>query len=110
MGVPFRDFAIGDNPETGDLIVGLRGGVNTQFTWPASAIFEWSIASGATNMLVNNGYAVDGIGTIVLALPATSAQFSIIRVCGTATGLWQITQNINQSIYLGYARTTVSSG
>lgn len=55
--VRFSDFAVGGAPVAGDIFVGLRAGVNTQFTYPSFG----TIASQDANNVAITGGTIDGI-------------------------------------------------
>ncbi len=66
-------------------------------------------------MSQNSGYIIDNnANPVVLTLPVTCLQGSIIEVAGGvnggATTSWQIAQNSGQSINIGARSTTVGTG
>ena len=66
--------------------------------------FTWQVVTGATPLVPNNGYIVNGSSAVQFTLPVTAAvgdEFEI-TVLGpsTATG-WQINQNAGQNIVIG---------
>lgn len=64
----------------------------------------WSEITGtSSNMSVNNAYLANNAGLVTLTLPATAAQFSVIKVKGYGAGGWKIAQNANQQIRFGSA-------
>jgi hypothetical protein len=77
----------------------------------------WQTAVGATNLVSNNGYFVNGAATVVFTLPLIAAvgdTFQIL-VLDTAVDGWQINQNAGQYIIgneqlLTTAITTVGVG
>ena len=71
----------------------------------------WTDVTGTSaTMAVNNGYLADNAGLVTLTLPATAAQFSLIRVAGIGAGGWTIAQNANQKIIFGSSTTTTGAG
>ena len=67
----------------------------------------WTNVTGTSAaMAINNGYLANNAGLVTLTLPATAAQFSVIRVQGVGAGGWAIAQNASQQILIGSAATT----
>lgn len=77
----FSTFALGGSPTTGDIIVGLRGGINTQFNFTSAGI---EVLTGTINqVLVNGTYGVPTTGPVVLTTPQnidTHATFQVNSV------------------------------
>jgi hypothetical protein len=69
----------------------------------------WSVAVGATNMLVNNGYGANGGGAIAFTLPPTAVLGSVLHIVGMAVG-WNVVQAAGQEIFFGNTHTTVGAG
>jgi hypothetical protein len=69
----------------------------------------WSVATGSTNMLINNGYGANGAGSIAFTLPTTAAVGSIVEVVGMAVG-WSIVYGTGQEIWFGNTHTTATTG
>lgn len=80
-------------------------------TIASTGSFTWSVITADQTAVVNNGYICNKGTTLALALPATAAIGSIIRVTGinNATG-WQITQAAGQQIFFGATQTTLGAG
>jgi hypothetical protein len=72
----FSTFAAGGNPTTGDIIVGLRGGINTKFTWNGTSSGVNSATGTQFQVLVNNSFGTPVSGDIVLTLPQDIAPSS----------------------------------
>lgn len=98
----------------------LTAGANITITPAANTItiatsgmasFAWSVITASQSAAVNNGYIVNGAGTVVLTLPTTSVVGSVIEVTGinNATG-WQVAQNASQIIHYGTSTTTTGVG
>jgi hypothetical protein len=68
----------------------------------------WSTINANTPAAIDSGYIVDGVGTIVITLPAVSPAGSVFKVTGinNATG-WQIQANTGQTIHFGAVDTSV---
>lgn len=71
----FSTFQSGGNPTTGDIIVGLRGGINTQFTWPTPTGIS-SITGTADEVLVNGTSGSPITGAVTLTTPQPIAPSS----------------------------------
>jgi hypothetical protein len=94
----------------GDIVVGLRNGVNTQFYSPGgSTVGAWQTVSTDTSLLVNNGYFSNGIGQLTHTLPPTFSEGQQIIVAGLSAGgfILQYTFGIN-IVFLGGLSTTTS--
>lgn len=97
--------------ETGDILVGLRGGVNVQFTAPVFGSQVVSVTTPTQAMAVNTIYvANDPTSLVTFTLPATSAFGTIIQVVGNSADGWSIAQNAGQNINLGALTTTTGVG
>ena len=85
----FSTFQVGGDLEVGDIIVGLRGGINTQFTWeiPASVT---TVTGTANEILVNgtSGSPIGGDVTLTIA-PTFPGQTSITTLGTIGTGTWE---------------------
>jgi hypothetical protein len=98
----------------------LTGGTGVSITNGAGSItisateaggVVWNAAPASTGMSPDNGYLTTGASIVTLTLPATAAQFSVIRVAGFGVGGWSIAQNAGQSIQFGSGpSTTVGVG
>lgn len=83
-------FPTGGAIEPNDILVGLRGGVNYQFSAPGSAFVEWAAnANAAISATVGNGYILTYAGSSIVTLPTTFAVGSMIGVAGEG-GAWTI--------------------
>lgn len=104
-GIPFDQFIVGGNLQATDIVVGLRGGLNTQFS-AASAIFAWTPIAVNTVLVGNNGYYTTGGGVLLLTLPATCPAGDVIRIAGFESTGWKLVQNSGQQVTLGDLITT----
>jgi hypothetical protein len=71
----FSTFQMGGDLELGDIVVGLRGGINTQFTWdvPASV----TTVTGTANQVLVNGTSGSPVeGAVTLSAPQNIAPTS----------------------------------
>ncbi len=64
----FSTFQAGGTPTTGDIIVGLRGGINTKFNWVLPAGVD-TITGTANQVLVNGSSATPVTGDVTLTTP-----------------------------------------
>lgn len=71
----FSTFQAGGDLELGDIIVGLRSGINTQFTWSLPAGVDTLIGT-LNEVLVNGTVGVPQTGNVTLSLPQPIATTS----------------------------------
>jgi hypothetical protein len=64
----FSTFSMGGDLELGDIVVGLRGGINTQFTWSNPAGVD-TLQGTANQILVNGSTGVPVTGPVTLTAP-----------------------------------------
>lgn len=76
----------------------------------SGSIFSWTTVTMNTNMAVNQGYIVNGGGSINLLLPATSAVGDVIEIATLGVNGCVITQNAGQSINIVDDTSTVGAG
>lgn len=68
----------------------------------AGGVSAWVDVTGTSQaMSVNTGYRANNASLVTLTLPATAAQFTVIRVAGSGAGGWRIAQNAGQNIQVG---------
>lgn len=68
----------------------------------------WStIAAGAQNLAVNNGYIANNAGGVTFTLPAAATVGSTIKITALSAGGFTIAQNAGQQIRFGVASTSV---
>lgn len=72
--------------------------------------WEEITATGPTSLEVNKGYILNNAGLVTVALPATAALGSVIKITGKGAGGWTLTQNAGQTIYFASANTTTGAG
>jgi len=106
----FSNFSAGGNLQPGDIIVGLRGGVNFQFNYPGLPTETWVNISISQTLAVNTGYYYTGGAPANLLLPPASIVGDIIQIVNFSPSTFTITQNVNQSITVGNQTTTVGVG
>ncbi len=68
--------------------------------------FSWNEVTGATNMLVKNGYVANNSSLVVLTLPPNPVFGDYVRVVGKGAGGWKVAQNSGQTIHFGAQSTT----
>lgn len=91
--------------------ISVTNGAGTITIAATGVSFSWVDVTGTTQtMAVNTGYLADNAGLVTLTLPATAAQFSVIRVVGHGAGGWLIAQNAAQQIIIGSSATTAGTG
>jgi hypothetical protein len=76
----------------------------TEFPWTEITV------TGPTALAVNNGYVTNNVALVQVTLPAIAAFGDIIRVEGKGAGLFEIAVAAGQSIRIGNATTTVTTG
>lgn len=91
--------------------VSIANGNNTITINATGGGLTWTDVTGTSaSMAINNGYLADNAGLVTLTLPATAAQFSVIKVAGIGAGGWAIAQNASQKIIFGNKTTTTGIG
>lgn len=86
----FSTFQSGGTPTTGDIIVGLRGGINTKFNWVLPSGVD-AITGTANQVLVNGSSGVPVTGNATLSAPqdiATTSNptFNNLQLTGVILG------------------------
>lgn len=86
----FSTFQSGGTPTTGDIIVGLRDGINTKFNWVLPAGID-SITGTANQVLVDGSSGVPVTGDVTLTTPqdigtTSSPTFNNLRINGNVLG------------------------
>lgn len=106
--VKFSDFASGGATVSGDIVVGLRAGVNTQFTTAASGGgLLWSTIAGTTQAAAaGNGYIVGNASQTTITLPASFAIGDTIVIKGFGAAGWVLTANTGDIIRIGSSVTS----
>jgi hypothetical protein len=112
--------AISSTGQLSDLGFGTAGQILTSNgaavspTWISQSpdAITWTNTTGTTQaMAINSGYLANNAGLVTLTLPATAAQFAVIKVVGVGAGGWKIAQNANQKItWLGTSSTVGVTG
>jgi len=69
--------------------------------------FEWYTITGTSQVMVsNNGYFANNAALVSLQLPLTANVGDKISILAQNTGLWRITQDAGQKIYIGNVSST----
>lgn len=106
--IKWSAFASGGAIQAGDILVGLRAGVNEQFTAPVFGSQIVNVTTATQAMSPDTIYvANDAVALVTLTLPVTAAFGTIIDVVGNSSNGWIIAQNAGQSINFGANTTTV---
>lgn len=108
---------------SGGQLTRLAVGTNGHVLTLAAGLPSWAAASGggvgitwneisttSTTASINNGYITNNASLVTVALPATAAVGSIIRVVGKGAGGWRVTQAASQLIRFGDLVTTTGTG
>lgn len=75
------------------------------------AAFAWNGVSGTSQaMAVNSGYVSQNGATSTFTLPATAAQYTVLRVLQNAAGVFIVAQNALQNIRIGNSISTTGVG
>lgn len=71
----------------------------------------WSVITTSQTAVVNNGYFINSVGSMNLALPAASAVGDVIEAIVVSSGsTLNITQAAGQQIFFGNTSTTLGAG
>ena len=104
----WSSFPNGGPLQAGDILVGIRAGVNEQFIAP---VFESNfvvVTTPTQAMLSNTTYIVnDPTSLVTFTLPSASAVNDRLSIVGVSTGGWIITQGNSQQIQVSPSSTTL---
>lgn len=76
-----------------------------------SSLFPWQEITTSQTAAVNNGYFINSVGSMNLALPTTSAVGDAIEAVVVSNGsTLNITQAAGQQIFIGNTNTTLGAG
>ena len=76
----------------------------------SGSLFDWTTVTDNTSMAVNQGYNINGVGSINMLLPAVSAEGDIIEIATLGVNGCVITQNAGNSINIVDDTSTVGAG
>lgn len=106
MPTKFDQFIVGGAPVAGDIIVGLRNGLNTQFNFPATPQLSWFVIFVSQTLVPDTGYFIASVIPTNYALPTTIAVGQIIQIINQSPTTFTITQGAGQFIEIGSAVST----
>lgn len=97
------------DPVVASVIIDVNGQLGSQAVSPIGT--TWSVITVDQTAAINNGYFIDKVGTLFLALPAVSAVGDIIEVANinSTTGT-RITQAAGEQIFIASLSTTLGVG
>lgn len=110
MFTKFSQFNNGGSLINGDMVVGLRGGVNTIFVGPSLQNVAWSIINVAQPLAGQNGYFANNLIPTIYTLPAVIPFGEIIQIVNINASTFTIGQNAGQQIKFGNLTTTLGVG
>jgi hypothetical protein len=71
----------------------------------------WSVITGATTAVINNGYIANHATVrVVITLPTTAAVGSELVITGIGAAGWKLAQNASEIIHFGNSDTTTGTG
>lgn len=96
--------------QAGDILVGLRGGVNVQLTAPTFGS-QVVVTTTATQAMTTNTIYIANRGTLVtFTLPTIAAVGDLLSIVGEGAGGWLLDMNAGQQVRVGNLTTTVTTG
>ncbi len=94
----------------GDIVVGLRGGANVQFTADSLGNLPWNKISSAQNLLIEYGYFMTNSSPVSYLLPSIATIGQIIQIVNLGTSTVTISQSASQQVFIGSVGTTSGTG
>lgn len=110
MSTKFSQFTGPSALQAGDVVVGLRGGVNSQFLASSIAVTPYVSTAISLNMTPNTGYVATNAVPITLTLPAIVAFGSVFEIINAGTSTVTIGQLAGQQIKIGGVGSTIGIG
>ena len=107
MTIEFSQFANAGVATEGDIIVGLSGGLNAQFTFPSTVSTTWTLVDTNTAMESQNGYVVNSMGAVTLTVPSIINFGDYFEVVMFGSGSFIVQCNAGQQIRVGTTTTSV---
>ena len=107
MPTKFDQFVAGGAPIAGDIVVGLRNGLNTQFNFPALPQTGWVTISVSQTLPPDMGYFIASVVPTNYALPTTISVGQIIEIVNISPSTFTLTQSAGQYIEIGSQTSTV---
>jgi hypothetical protein len=108
--IKWSAFPSGGNIQSGDIVVGLRGGVNVQLNAP---VFDNQVVvvTAATQSMSTNVIYIANRGTLVtFTLPALAAVGDFLSIVGQGAGGWLLDMGVGQQVIVGSSETTATTG
>ncbi len=91
----------------GDIIVGLRAGVNVQVTLGPAAL-EWNVVTGTTqDCSVKNGYIPTNVALTTFNLPLSAVAGDIVAIQGYGSGLWVVQAGVGVTVQIGNTASSI---
>jgi hypothetical protein len=107
MPTKFSQFNPGGAPIAGDIIVGLRNGLDTQFIFSGLPTLSWLTISASQTLSPDVGYFITSVIPTNYALPTVIAVGQIIQIVNISPSTFTLTQSAGQFIEIGGAISTV---
>jgi hypothetical protein len=108
MTIEFSQFVNGGVATEGDIVVGLRSGLNTRFAFPSVIGTTWNLITTNQTMVANNGYVVNSLGVITLTLPSVIVFGEAFEVTMMGSGSFIVQCATGQTIRVGDVVTSTS--
>ncbi len=108
--IKWSAFPSGGAIQVGDILVGLRSGLNYQLNAPTFGSQNVTVITPTQAMAVNTTYLVnDPASLVTFTLPAVSSTFDRISIVGLSANGWIITQGVGQQIQVSPLSTTLGA-
>ncbi len=101
MPTKFSQFNAGGAPIAGDIVVGLRNGLDTQFNFPSLPQLAWLTIFLSQTLDPDSGYFIASVIPTNYALPTTIAVGQIIQIVSLSSSTFTLTQSVGQYIQIG---------
>lgn len=96
--------------QSGDILVGLRGGVNVQLTAPSFGS-QVVVTTAASQVMSTNVIYIANRGTLVtFTLPALASVGDFLSIVGEGVGGWLLNLGSGQQVRVGSLITTATTG
>jgi hypothetical protein len=110
MPTKFSQFNFGGATSPGDILVGLRGGVNTKFDAMSVPSTPWTTLIIGQPLFIQNGYFLANAAPATYMLPTVAAPGQLVEIVCITNILCTIAQNAGQQIQFGNLNTTLGAG
>ena len=109
--IKWSAFPSGGAIQAGDILVGLRGGINYQINAPIYGSQKVVVITPTQSMVSNTIYlANDPVSLVTFTLPATSVVGDQLTVIGVSANGWIINQAAGQQSQVSPSHTTLGVG